>query len=734
VRHTSNTIITIITLASMLVSYLSPGIASALTAPTAPTAPEAPTNETTAPEAPEAPEAPSAPTLTTDPSSSPDSETVATTETAEAETTPQATETTSSHNPAVSPTASLSEDTSSPSSGTTQSNQVGDTLIETGSANNSGQITTVANTNLTTEATTQDDPSVLAANIGNGSDSDNQITASLTNTDTTLQENLALVDNLMELESTTGDNHADKNVGSSTIISGDANVSGTLINAVNTNIDGVAVVEFNIIDDHVGDIILNFEGSCGTGCSATAALTNELNGTDSYNQTDLDFINIQNTFQTNLAYLDNTLVLSADSGYNTADNNTGGDNTIQTGDANVSASVLNFVNNNISGDVIYALVNIFGDLIGDIIFPEEALQFFNLANQDNGSGSTNQIASTTNNESQTFQTNYAEINNTVEANANTGDNEAKKNTGGSATVETGDVSILTQILNFANLNIVGNMWLVLVNEAGNWIGKIMGAESGATMASSAGLEFIVHPNGDVTVVNSGNGSDSQNIGNINQTNQSTTTQTNEAYINNNLQLSANTGGNSTSGNTGGNNSIQTGDANIVANIINFINTNISGDGRLFVTVVNVFGSWVGNFITPGSKKEVVETNSPANNSPASSSPSTNNSAQVIGGPSSNTQSPDPTNNHDNSDGQAPATSGSLVNVAGTLVNKLPSVFSGTSLDNPEAESSLPVPLTATQIKNKISNAKNEMNINLAWLVLAAPPAALGLFIRRRLME
>ncbi|MFI5134113.1 MAG: hypothetical protein ACHQEB_07250, partial [Chitinophagales bacterium] len=46
----------------------------------------------------------------------------------------------------------------------------------------------------------------------------------------------------------------------------------------------------------------------------------------------------------------------------------------------------------------------------------------------------------------------------------------------------------------------------------------------------------------------------------------------------------------------------TGNAQIIANMVNFVNNNISGNGKLFVTVVNVFGSWMGDFITPGSKK------------------------------------------------------------------------------------------------------------------------------------
>ena len=45
--------------------------------------------------------------------------------------------------------------------------------------------------------------------------------------------------------------------------------------------------------------------------------------------------------------------------------------------------------------------------------------------------------------------------------------------------------------------------------------------------------------------------------------------------------------------------IGTGDAKIVANIVNFVNNNISGGGKLLVTIVNVFGSWLGDFVGPG---------------------------------------------------------------------------------------------------------------------------------------
>ena len=90
--------------------------------------------------------------------------------------------------------------------------------------------------------------------------------------------------------------------------------------------------------------------------------------------------------------------------------------------------------------------------------------------------------------------------------------------------------------------------------------------------------------------------------NVDTATTNTTTQTNTADLNNNLQLSANTGGNSASYNTGGSNGILTGDAQIIANLVNFVNNNITGGGRLVVSVVNVFGSWLGDFVTSGQKK------------------------------------------------------------------------------------------------------------------------------------
>ena len=103
-------------------------------------------------------------------------------------------------------------------------------------------------------------------------------------------------------------------------------------------------------------------------------------------------------------------------------------------------------------------------------------------------------------------------------------------------------------------------------------------------------------------------------------------------------MSANTGNNTSSFNTGGDSNIQTGDANIVANIVNFVNNNISGNGKLFVTVVNVFGSWMGDFVTPGQTQRSHNTAGGDNNGSNNNNPSASNNNSGNSNNSSNSNS------------------------------------------------------------------------------------------------
>ncbi|KKS84160.1 MAG: PPE family protein, nonfunctional [Candidatus Gottesmanbacteria bacterium GW2011_GWA1_43_11] len=594
--------------------------------PSAPSAPEAPTAPPAAPEAPTAPSAPTATNTDTTPVNQDTNPTSQDGQSTNAEhhgntggetNTGTSTESTSNSDATVAETNTQGQTSGAQDS----SHGDGDPIITTGDANSSAILTNSANTNLSGSGSGSSGD-INVGNQGNGSGSTNSGTVNTDNSSDTVQINDAQVSNDLNLQSVSGDNESSYNVGSSSITTGDANTTATVINGVNTNTDGVSVIEFNIDDTHTGDIVLAFPET--SGCTATVCGTNGTisaqntgNGSDSTNTTGVTVDGSDNTFQQNTADVTNDLLLVADSGTNETSHNTGGDNSITTGDANVVATVGNFVNNNISGagEVLIAVVNIFGDLIGDILLPESSLAQSGgttVVNSGNGSDSTNTGNVTIDNSQNTTQTNLATIQNNLDVIANTGDNEAIKNTAGFANgdnvIDSGDASVDVNVVNIANSNVLGDdvWWLVFVNDAsGNWVGRILGSPDGATMAGSAGTEFIMSPDGTILAQNTGNGSGSTNTTDVNVDNSSTTTQQNTANVTNNLSLVANTGNNQASYNTGGSNSITTGNANVMANIMNFVNNNFAG-GKVMISIVNVFGSWLGDFVTPGHEAEIAQ--------------------------------------------------------------------------------------------------------------------------------
>lgn len=626
-----------------------------------------------------------------------------------------------------------------PTAAITQNNTIGDPEIKTGDATATANVLNNANTNLGTNTPSASlsggGGGASVVNSANGTNSDNNGSISIENNNDTNQNNSAYVNTDLSEDATTGSNSTSYNVGNSSIDTGDANVTGTVVTFVNTNASGILVSEFNVADDHIGDIILDFVANCVAGCGGGDLKTaNTGNGSYSDNTSSIDTTTNNNTTQNNDANIGSSLNLTADSGNNTASYNTGGDSDITTGDANVAANVLTFANNNIAGDVIYGVVNIFGDLIGDIIFPEDALNCcggnVTAENTGNGSGSTNDADINVENNDNTIQTNTANIKNDLVFDAQSGNNSASKNTGGDSSITTGDTSVDANVLNIVNSNLLaGNMWLVLVNEAGNWIGKILGAPEGQNFAGSAGTEFNVDEQGYITASNNSNGTGSENTSSVNQTNTDTTVQNNNATVNNKLNLSANTGENSTSNNTGGNSDITTGDASIVANLVNFVNNNIKGNGRLFVTVVNVFGNWLGDFVAPGQTKVVKE----------ELSQNTQNT-QNLGGSLVNGNQ----NIHDASSAKsgiknAAASAGNgVVYVSPTnaaVSNNISEGFANQPAGSYTSANDAKVLGAAVQRGDALSitESAKKVRINLAWLIIVLPIFMIGIVLKRTIL-
>lgn len=366
----------------------------------------------------------------------------------------------------------------------------------------------------------------------------------------TTQENNADVVTHIEQANTTGSNTI-ANSGNATIVTGDANVSATTITSVNTTMNDVKVSEFNVMDTHRGDIILSadtLQQHCIMGCSGREA-------TQSATIT-----------QNNSVTMDNSFNLSA----NTGSNSSGfinGNSTITTGNVNIFANALFFANNNFANDVIVSTINIYGKLTGDIILPEFT------------SGDITPQRDKFNPES---QQNDAMIINNLVIDANTGGNEANGNKD-AASLTTGDITVSANVLNVVNNNSSnGGWWFVLINNAGDWVGKLIGSDTN-TVAASEGTAFTFN--------------DEKSVNSI--------AQHNAASVENTMSISANTGNNTTH-DTSGDTTIITGNITIITSMINFVNNNFTGTGPIIFTIINIFdlGEWQGNFYDPDhSKKE-----------------------------------------------------------------------------------------------------------------------------------
>lgn len=709
-----NKIITIIAIVALLFGYSVPytvgGEIIAQTSPSQPSQPESP-QQPDSPDQPDSPEQPDNP----DQPEEPDLPEGDTGESTDVETP----DTTSTGDPAA---------TSSTGSQEVDGN-TGDTNLETGDATATGTLLTDVNTNTATDPSSNPTGTTIV-NEGNNSGSVNITDVSQSSTTTTNQNNNATIVNDANLSAVTGSNTVSNNMnGNVSIETGDANTALTVVNQANTNLSGVNVVEFNVVDDHVGDIVLDFSNPCATGSGCIAGtpvyVGNTGNNSDSTNTATYTGETTNNTFQNNSADIENNIILTSDSGGNLATDNMNGNVGINTGDANVSANVANLANNNFQGEVYYGVVNVFGDLIGDIILattPTSSTPGTLIENSGNNSGSANFA-----NVDSTVANNYTQNNELdLETNMNvtgtTGDNSADANMAGNQSIESGDANFLGQIFNIANNNIYGgDWWIVLVNDAGNWVGRIVGGQEGVNYAGSAGTEFIVNPDGSITAVNTGNNSGSTNTTNVSQTTTNNVSQNNDASIVNNLTLSGNTGGNTVQNTMNGEASVETGDVNIVASVVNFVNNNFAG-GRVYMTVVNILGgSWLGNFIAPGHTKEEANT---ADNSGTGGLPQEQDEEEEEVLASSQNNSTTKTKK------KITASSNSTQSVLGTFKKVANAGDSEGGLVNPVLEDEDYDQVAA--LAGDAAVAKNKIRINLAWAILFTPFLLAIPFAKRKL--
>lgn len=362
-------------------------------------------------------------------------------------------------------------------------------------------------------------PAFAATSInlsGNGSDSNNTANVNLTKNNTIVQNNTANVTNNVDVSAKTGGNEANDNTGGDVSIdTGNSSVGVAVQNLLNRNSASIGCCED-------GDTEVKIAG----------------NGSQSDNDVDLDMDNSNEIFQDNNAHVKNDVDVDAKTGYNDADDNTGGDVDIDTGNSDVSVGILNALNTN------FASIGS-GDNSGG-----NGLSLWVLGN---GSKSDNYIDADIDKSNTVKQENDAHVYNDLDVDANTGKNDANDNTGGEVSIDTGDAEVEALVANLGNFN-----WADL----------------------SCDCLFD-----DVTAKIAENGSDSDNDIDLYLDDSNELFQDNYAKADNDLEdLDASTGKNDADDNTGyagADPSIDTGNAEVGAEVVNQFNANEAGIGGEF---------------------------------------------------------------------------------------------------------------------------------------------------------
>lgn len=448
---------------------------------------------------------------------------------------------------------------------------------------------------------------LVAGNEGTGENSENLAAASEGQTTTVVNDNQAAITNDICSSAETGQNTVTGE--DSKIDTGDASAETNAVNVVNTNMVGEdfwqAVI--NLFGTTENDIDLTqVEGFANFDPTLISILsTNANTGDGSVNIALANFLSSFAVYNINTATLINQINLLASTGNNQI---LGEDGTIDSGNASASLNLFNLVNTNLVGeDWFFGLINLFGDLNGDIILPYE-LQYLgeegvgsngqvSALNQNTGDGSTNQALASETTLVDIDNTNNACLTNNILVSANSGNNEII----GNGDIETGDAVASANLANIVNTNIFGSRWLLLIiNNFGNWSGNLVGWWGNLFSVGGTTFAWIRLPDAQGNLANGvagenlNTGENSENAALASGTNSLLVDNNNTADIQNQINVTADTGNNQIEGEDG---TITTGNAQASSNVLNMVNTNIIGN-QWFFGVINIFGNFLGDIIFP----------------------------------------------------------------------------------------------------------------------------------------
>jgi len=306
-------------------------------------------------------------------------------------------------------------------------NTGGNVSIDTGSASSNVSVANTANSNTASvNGCCSGDVGVTVS--GNGYGSDNKADVKVSSENSIVQTNVANVENNVESKLNTGGNSAKYNTGGNVEI-GTGNATGTVGLSTKVNKNTAAI--------------------SGNG-SGTLSVLISGNGADTKNEAKVTVASENLIQQANLADILNDVEMWANTGENKAKYNTGGDVSIDTGDAEAGVEVTNMANFN-AADL---------DACGCVMSGTVKIK-------DNGYGSKNKADVKLASLDWVQQANDLECSDglkdacaDVSVGSNSGGNSAKYNTqGGEPSISTGDAGGSVVVGNTANQNVVGNVSL-----------------------------------------------------------------------------------------------------------------------------------------------------------------------------------------------------------------------------------------------------------------------------------
>lgn len=319
----------------------------------------------------------------------------------------------------------------------TDKNTGGNSSIDTGNAKVVVDVENQVNSNVLDVENCDCDTDALVKIDGNGYGSENSAALELVNSTVVAQDNEADITNRVNADSSTGNNSGDKNTGGDVEIStGNAWTGVQVKNEANSNWAKV--------------------GGQGNGSSVGILIAE--NGAETENAVELYLDRDMTLQQYNESDIANYIDAGADTGWNNADKNTGGEVSIDTGDAKTAVVADTAANFN------WADVDC--DCLSDVVAKIAG----------NGWESENAISAELSDSRNIFQENacgdygfdylfsskwnYGHdcVTNDFDAYSNTGENEAKKNTGeadSDPSIETGNSEVVASAKTSGNSNIFG---------------------------------------------------------------------------------------------------------------------------------------------------------------------------------------------------------------------------------------------------------------------------------------